>query len=103
MLKRLVTAGIAVCILSGFAASAEAHGGWRHGGWHHDRGWRHGDHWRGRVYFGPTYYPRYYAPPVVYTPPPRVYYPGPIYYEERPVYYRRPGVAISVPPLFIGF
>lgn len=105
MLKRLIAAGIATVVLGGFTASAFAHDGWRHEGRHH-RGWHHGDHWRGRAHVAPpvAYYPRYYAPPVTYVqPPPRVYYPAPVYYEERPVYYRRPGVTISVPPLFIGF
>lgn len=104
MLRKLVTAGVLTCLLGGFAASAFAHGGWRHERWHH-RGWHHGDHWRGRVFVAPpvTYYPRYYSPPVVYAPPPRVYYPEPVYYEQRPLHYRRPGVTISVPPLFIGF
>lgn len=105
MLKRLIAAGIAACLLGGFAASAYARDGGRHEGRHH-RGWHHGEHRRGPVFLAPptAYYPRYYAPQIVYAPPPpRVVYPAPIYYEEQPVYYRRPGVTISIPPVFIGF
>ena len=105
MLKRLIAAGIATIVLGGFTTCAFARDGWRHGGRHY-RGWHHGGRWRGRVVVAPpvAYYPRYYAPPFTYVrPPPRMYYPAPVYYEERPVYYRRPGVTISVPPVFIGF
>jgi len=98
-MRPFLTALLVGSALIGSTANAEAHGGrheWNH---HHPR---HHDHWRGRAYIAPpvAYYPRYVAPPVIYAPPP-VAYPAPVYYE-RP-YYRRPGVTISVPPLFIGF
>lgn len=105
MSKWLVSGIVAVCLLVGFAASAYAHDGWRHGGGHH-RGWHHGEFRRGPALVTPPYYPRYYSPPVVVyaPPPPRVVYPAPAYYDELPVHYhRRPGVTISIPPVFIGF
>ncbi|TXG76294.1 MAG: hypothetical protein E6R11_08260 [Rhodocyclaceae bacterium] len=79
-------------------ATVEAHGDRRE--WRHHQH-RHHDHWRGRVFVAPpvAYYPRYVTPPVVYAPP-QVVYSAPVFYERT---YSRPGVTISVPPLFIGF
>lgn len=104
MNRRAIAAALVAIVLGGYGAIAEAHDRWRQERGHHHRG-HHNDHWRGgRVFIAPpiVHYPRYNAPPLVYTPPP-AYYREPEYYFERPAYYRRPGVTISLPPVFIGF
>lgn len=107
MNKLFLAMAVGASLMFGGMAGAQAHDRGGHG-WkqhHHFRHHHHHhhDHWRGRIHVGPpvAYYPRYYSRAYVYAPPPPVVYPAPVY-VERP-YYPRPGVTISVPPVFIGF